>query len=169
MRVALRYKRHHIDLDVHPESGGYRVLIDGLEHRVVARRLDESTLLLMLDERCYRVALGRDGRDRWVAVRGEVYTFSPETGAPSAHQIGSVASPEVTAPMPGKILQVLVQPEDRVSTGDPLLILEAMKMETRLVAEAAGTVREVRVSPGDMVNGGQTLLVLDYDQAPASP
>jgi len=71
--------------------------------------------------------------------------------------------------MPGKILQVLVQPEDRVSTSDPLLILEAMKMETRLVAEAAGTVREVRVSPGDMVNGGQTLLVLDYDQAPASP
>jgi biotin carboxyl carrier protein len=162
MRVALRYKSQHLTLDVHAEPTGHRVRIDGQEHRVAVRRLDDSTLFLMLDGRAYRAAIARNGRDRWVAVQGEVYTFSPETGAPSAHQIGSVASPEVTAPMPGKILHVLVAPGDRVSAGDALLILEAMKMETRLLAESTGTVRTVRVAAGDMVDGGQTLVVLDY-------
>jgi len=65
--------------------------------------------------------------------------------------------------MPGKVLEVLVQPGDRVEIGDGLLILEAMKMENRLIAEAAATVAEVKVAAGDMVEGGRVLVVLTYD------
>ena len=56
-----------------------------------------------------------------------------------------------------------MQPGDHVAAGDTLLILEAMKMETRLTAEAAASVAEVRVAAGDMVDGGQVLVVLTYD------
>ena len=163
MRISLRHKHDHLAVDVYPERGGYRVVVDEQEHRVEMRYLDEATVLLLLDERCYRVAIARRGRERWVAVHGEVYGFAPESSAPATHQIGTVASPHISAPMPGKVLQVFVQPADRVSAGDPLLILEAMKMETRLLAEAAATVQEVRVGAGDMVDGGQVLLILAYD------
>jgi biotin carboxyl carrier protein len=67
--------------------------------------------------------------------------------------------------MPGKVLQVFVRPGDVIASGDPLLILEAMKMENRLTADAAATVQEVRVAPGAMVDGGQVLVVLDYQAA----
>jgi len=70
--------------------------------------------------------------------------------------------PEVTAPMPGRVLEVLVQPGAHVAAGDGLVIMEAMKMENGLVAEAAGTVGEVQVAVGDMVDAGQVLIVLSY-------
>ncbi|MBI4518665.1 MAG: acetyl-CoA carboxylase biotin carboxyl carrier protein subunit [Deltaproteobacteria bacterium] len=88
----------------------------------------------------------------------------PERSAARDHTAATLAAPQVLAPMPGKVLEVLVQPGDHVEQGDGLLILEAMKMENRLVAEAPGTVVEVRTVAGSMVEGGQVLLVLAYDE-----
>jgi biotin carboxyl carrier protein len=62
------------------------------------------------------------------------------------------------APMPGKVLQVLVAIGDAVAPGQPLVVLEAMKMETTLRAEIAGTVAAVGASPGDMVEAGAALV-----------
>jgi 3-methylcrotonyl-CoA carboxylase alpha subunit len=162
MRIALRHRQQHVVVDVHSDAGAYRVGLDGAEHVVEAHYLDDATLLVVVDGRQYRVDLVRNGRDRLVAVDGEVYQFVSESGA-SAHRVATVASPEITAPMPGRVLEVLVQPGQHIVAGDGLLILEAMKMENRLVAEATGTVSELRASAGDMVDAGQVLVVLSYD------
>ncbi|HEX7406491.1 MAG TPA: acetyl-CoA carboxylase biotin carboxyl carrier protein subunit [Candidatus Binatia bacterium] len=162
MRISLRHKQHHVAVDVQSDGGAYRVGLDGAEHVVEAHYLDDATLFVVVDGRQYRVDLVRNGRDRLVAVDGEVYQFVSESGA-SAHRVATVASPEITAPMPGRVLEALVQPGQHIVAGDGLLILEAMKMENRLVAEATGTVSELRVSAGDMVEAGQVLVVLSYD------
>ena len=60
--------------------------------------------------------------------------------------------------MPGKILNVLVQPGDTTAIGQPLAILEAMKMELTVTADVDGTVAAVHVACGDMVEGAQLLL-----------
>lgn len=164
MRIPLRHKQSHLVVDVQPEGGAYRVVVDGTHHLVQAQQLDDSSMVLVVDGRRYRVTIARNGREHMVAVAGEVYTLLAEGGGASA-DVAAVASPEITAPMPGKVLQVLVQSGDRVEAGDGLLLLEAMKMETRLTAEAAGTVAEVRVAAGEMVVGGQVLLVLSYGDA----
>jgi biotin carboxyl carrier protein len=162
MRIALRHRQQHVVVDVHSDGGAYRVGLDGAEHVVEAHYLGDATLVVVVDGRQYRVDLVRNGRERLVAVDGEVYQFVSESGA-SVHRVATVASPEITAPMPGRVLEVLVQPGQHVVAGDGLLILEAMKMENRLVAEATGTVSELRVAAGDMVDAGQVLVVLSYD------
>ena len=68
---------------------------------------------------------------------------------------------EITAPMGGKILDVKVAVGDAVSEGDEVVILEAMKMELPVVAEAAGTVKEVKCSKGDAVEADAVLVVLE--------
>jgi len=166
MRIPLRHKQSHLVVDVHSEGNTYRVNVDGEEHVVEVHILDDTNAVLVVDGQCQRVAIARDGKQRQVAVAGEVYTFSAESGA-AMENVASVASPEISAPMPGKVLQVLVRPGDLVEPGDALLLLEAMKMESRLTAEAGGTVAEVRVGDGDMVVGGQVLIVLTYDDAPS--
>ena len=69
------------------------------------------------------------------------------------------------APMPGRVLDVLVTAEDAVRRGDLLVVLEAMKMEHQIVAPANGTVTEVRVVVGQQVDAGDILVVLDEGNA----
>jgi pyruvate carboxylase subunit B len=77
----------------------------------------------------------------------------------------SVAKPAgpapLRAPMPGLIVQLRVQPGDRVSAGDGLVVMEAMKMENELRAPAGGTVRAVHVSVGAAVEKGALLVELE--------
>ena len=69
----------------------------------------------------------------------------------------------VVSPLPGAILKVMVKEGDPVKPDTVVCVLEAMKMETRVVADQAGTVAELLVNPGDKVNGGQLLVRIDPD------
>ena len=60
--------------------------------------------------------------------------------------------------MPGKIVKVFVKPGDEVKEGDPLLIMEAMKMENEMRASGAAVVKDVLVKAGDNVESGATLV-----------
>jgi len=81
----------------------------------------------------------------------------PRSG-PVAGQAG-----EVTSPLPGNILKVLVKEGDPVQADTVVCILEAMKMETQVQANQAGAVAEVLVRQGDKVEGGQTLVRIEQD------
>jgi acetyl/propionyl-CoA carboxylase alpha subunit len=69
------------------------------------------------------------------------------------------------APMPGKIVRLLVAEGDRVDVGTSLVVLEAMKMEQTLEASGAGTVTSVHVLEGDLVSAQDTLVEIAYDEA----
>ena len=68
---------------------------------------------------------------------------------------------EVTVGMQGTIIKVLVEVGDEVSAGDPVAVLEAMKMENNVAAGRSGTVSEIRVQVGDSVGGGDTIAVIE--------
>lgn len=65
---------------------------------------------------------------------------------------------KVISPLPGTVLEILVKEGDVVKTGDKLLVLEAMKMENSIIAEAAGTIRSIKVQPKSNVLQGDLLL-----------
>ena len=81
---------------------------------------------------------------------------APAPAAPAAPAEGS----QVTAPMPGKILNVKVNVGDSVKEGDLVLLLEAMKMENEVFASATGKVVQIPVKSGDSVNTGDVLMVI---------
>jgi len=68
---------------------------------------------------------------------------------------------EVLAPMPGNIMEVLVNVGDEVKEDDELLILEAMKMENPICAPADGTIKEIKVKEKDVVDTDQLLVVME--------
>ena len=67
---------------------------------------------------------------------------------------------EVTPPMPGKVLELYVHEGDRVSRGQPLLVLEAMKMRNEIVSPSAGRVSRLRVKPGDFVPARRPMMLI---------
>jgi biotin carboxyl carrier protein len=81
--------------------------------------------------------------------------------APGPTDPTAEGSSQVTAPMPGTILDIAVQPGDRVQHGQVLCALEAMKMKSPIRALRAGTVRQMQVHEGQTVDHGDLLFVVD--------
>ena len=77
------------------------------------------------------------------------------------HGGGAAGSNKVTVPMQGTIVKVLVAVGDAVEVGQPVCVLEAMKMENNINAEMAGKVAEVKVKPGDTVGAGDVVVVIE--------
>ena len=89
---------------------------------------------------------------------------------PEAQDLGTKAGParpkpskpgDVASPMPGRVIKVLVSKGDTVKLGDPVLIIEAMKMESRVPAPIAGTVVALYVKEGDDAKTDETLVQLE--------
>lgn len=72
-----------------------------------------------------------------------------------------MAQETVQSPMPGIIKSVEIVVGDQVNEGDTLCILEAMKMETPIVAPVGGRISDVSISPGQSVKGGDKLFVIE--------
>ena len=111
-------------------------------------------------------------RETSVEVNGKLFAVSmwvPDS-APSgeirrrskkANSAQGSGSGQVTVPMQGTIVKVLVSVGDTVQAGDPVCVLEAMKMENNVLAEKSGEIVEVRVSPGDSVGSGDIVVVIE--------
>jgi 3-methylcrotonyl-CoA carboxylase alpha subunit len=167
--TVLRSGERTFDVGLAAEGAGFVATLDGATLRVTRVRpgprvaasggatVDE--LGLEIDGRPCRALVARL-RDRvLVTIDGLLYAF--ETGdAALAARHGGTGSGLVAAPMPGKVIAVLVAEGDAVEVGQPLVLVEAMKMETTLAAEIAGTVQKVAVAPGQLVECGQILVEL---------
>lgn len=95
-------------------------------------------------------------------VAAPVAPAAPATPAPAAPAAsGNAGSIIVSAPMPGKILNVKANVGASVKKGDVVLILEAMKMENEVVAPEDGTIASINVAAGDSVEAGDTLATLN--------
>ncbi|MDP8956533.1 MAG: biotin/lipoyl-binding protein [Actinomycetota bacterium] len=90
-------------------------------------------------------------------------TRTSERGANQPARPGRAVGGAVVAPMHGTILKLLVAEGDRVEQGDPVAVLEAMKMETQLAAVTRGVVREIRLQPGATVEAGDAVAVIAPD------
>jgi biotin carboxyl carrier protein len=82
-------------------------------------------------------------------------------GAEASGAPGMSGASRLTAPMPGKVVRVLVAPGDEVEARQTLVVVEAMKMENELTAPRAGTVTEVPVAEGMSIEAGRLLVAID--------
>ena len=135
----------------------YEVSVDGKELDVEIVRDDGHRALVKVDGQEYEVGA------RNVSVGATPAAITAPSAAPRRAPATprAAAGLQVLAPMPGAVLQVFASAGQRVSSGEALIRLEAMKMENDIQSETEGTVKEILVAPGDEVREGQLLLVLE--------
>jgi propionyl-CoA carboxylase alpha chain len=139
---------------ISPESG----CVDGVEvasrvHGVADERID-----LEVDGVLGRYTVYSYGTEHYVNGRG--WQTRLDDAPRFAETTDTAAATGPTAPLPGTVVAVLVEPGDRVRGGQPLVILDAMKIEHAVAASADGTVSEVRVKAGQRVDAHDVLIVL---------
>ena len=105
-----------------------------------------------------------------ITVNGNVYEVTVEEGTGSAAAAAPKAAPKaaagagavkVAASVPGKVLKIAASVGQAVKAGDPVIILEAMKMEIPVVAPKDGTVASINVAVGDAIEAGALLATLN--------
>ena len=139
-----------------PGDGNYELII-GEEH-VVAKLLDDGSAVIDGVRRAADVAHSGDRLCVFHETGRCVFSlFDPAEAA--AEETDSTG--DLTAPMPGKVTHVHVKAGATVKRGQPLLVLEAMKMEHTIAAPADGTVTELRCQAGDQVDDGVALVIFE--------
>jgi biotin carboxyl carrier protein len=153
-------------VEVTGERGRYRVTLGGEVWDVDARLTVQGIYSLLIAGVSYTADVtDRDG-SCVVDVGDETYVIRVEEQAryiirTRAGAAGGRGHQTLVSPLPGKVTHVAVSAGDAVNAGDPLLVIEAMKMENELRASAPGIVAEVRVQSGQTVNAGDVLIVID--------
>jgi biotin carboxyl carrier protein len=176
MQFAVEIDGRRRDVDVHRIGAQYAVAVDGREYSVDAVRVDRHTLSLLVQEvrkkaadpvttASREVTLAADAASNELVV--QVGTARLAVGlngrrrGRAPHNHSAEGGPQrVVAPMPGKIVRVLVSKGDTVKPRQPLVVIEAMKMENELRASGDGAVAELYVREGQSVDAGALLAVV---------
>jgi biotin carboxyl carrier protein len=159
--VEYRYQVGDETKSVQVERDGehYVVTVGDQPYRVAVQRSMPETLSFTIDGQHYRAAIAADGPRRYVAFDAKVFAFT-KAEATEQRKAKTTEAGNLTATMPGQVVKVLVSEGDSVKRGQPLIIVEAMKMEMRVAAPADGQVVKLLVSTGQIVERGQRLLEL---------
>ena len=141
--------------------------INGKEYKVNVKEFGAETAKMTVNGNDYDIVLKDLGIPKPVDVRPAAPVASreqsvrPAESAPLRKPKDVVSSGDITAPLPGLIIDLLVKVGDEVKPGQDVLIMEAMKMENEVQAPREGVVREIRVKRGDSVYEGDVLIVLE--------
>ena len=168
--VELNGRTRSISIERADGPDRFRVTVDGHPTLVDAQRTGQFGLSLLFPEDTHggvRVSLAPGsapgellaylgGRIMPVVVNGR------RTGRPGADTgAGAHGEQKVVAPMPGRVVRVLVAPGDAVEARQPVMVVDAMKMENELRSPKAGQVKEVTVAAGASVEAGRVLVVIE--------
>lgn len=162
-RVTIDGRERDVDVTIAP-SGSISVTLDGAKLDADVRPVPGG-VSVRFGSRVHDVMVaGAGGEEVQLAAgaaRAVATVLSERARAARARSGGGSAAKELRAPMPGRVVRVLCAAGDEVKAGQPLVVVEAMKMENELHAPVGGTVRAVLVAEGVAVEAGALLLELD--------
>ena len=150
-------------VEVRGKDGGYRVLLDGTPLEVDLRETSGHFVSLLIGGKSYEAGLEKRAGGYNVVLADDVVSVDLAEGTKGAPPPPRKATgpSRIAAPMPGKLVRVLVAPGQDVAAGDGLVVVEAMKMENELRAPRAGRVLQVPVREGQAVEAGALLVVVE--------
>lgn len=154
-------KKRRVELPSAVADGPMECVVDGRSLVVDARMLQAGVMSLVVEGRQYRCVLDGDGV--WIGGR----RFGFEVNDPRSIQgrrgagAGTAGPRAVKAPMPGRVVRVLVAVGEQVAEQQGVVVIEAMKMQNELKSPKAGTVIRVAVAVGDAVGAGEVMVMVE--------
>ena len=148
------------------DTGRFRIVLNGQAHDVEASPIDLGlSIVFLADGRSLDAAATPGSGGDWLVQLPHLDVSAVVDGRRHVRgRQGAAGGPgqqRVTAPMPGRVLRVLVKPGDQVAHRQGLVVVEAMKMENELTAPKAGIVTEVAITEGISVEAGRLLVVIE--------
>jgi len=151
-------------------DGKFRLVLDGTLHDLDAIRVGVYGLSILLDGEAgvsqeVQISPATTGGELLITLAGRTVAATVNgrrTGRSGGDLAGGAHGEQpVLAPMPGRVVRVLVSAGDDVAARQGVVVIEAMKMENELRSPKAGRIKEINVTPGTSVEAGRVLLVVE--------
>ena len=160
--IAIDGKNYRLDLN--RADGGWSCRLDGREVEVDAVLARPDVLSLRIGNQAYEVKCERVAGDLhlWVgSARFAVEVRDPRSFRGRVRAVDDHGPKKLIAPMPGKIVRVLVHEGSEVEAGAGVLVVEAMKMQNEIKSPKKGTIQKILVGVGAAVNAGDVLAIVE--------
>jgi biotin carboxyl carrier protein len=165
--IDINGRSRTVAVDRQGETTRFRVTVDGQTMLVDAVQVESDTLSLIFPEHgfaSHEVGFSDGPVPGELTVHLHAGTLVAAVNGRRSRRAAMVAGSgdhRIVAPMPGKVLRVLAAPGDQVSARQPLVVVEAMKMENELSSPRPGRVKDVTVRAGESVEPGRLLVVVE--------
>jgi biotin carboxyl carrier protein len=152
-------------VDLERDTDHWKISLDGQPVNADAVQIDAHTLSLLLEGQSYDVRI-TPSTDGALKLHTGLQEFTAEVVDPRAWRgrmhgaLEAEGRQQVVAPMPGKVVRILVQAGDRVEAGQGLFVVEAMKMQNEIRSPKGGAIERLYVKEGQPVNAGEVLCVV---------
>jgi biotin carboxyl carrier protein len=157
-------KKHVVELE--RTENGYRIALDGQAIDANATIVSPSAVSVLMGGQAFEVHVTPQP-DEKLKLQSGPHEFTAEIQDPRAWQgrrhgaLEAEGRQQVTAPMPGKVIRLLVNAGDEVEAGQGLVVVEAMKMQNEIRSPKRGKVERLQVKEGQNVNAGDVLAWVD--------
>jgi biotin carboxyl carrier protein len=152
-------------VELEGEADRWRILLDGQPVDADVVEIASHTLSLLLDGQSYEVHIA-PSPDGMLKLQTGLEEFTAEVTDPRAWRgrrhgaLEAEGRQQIVAPMPGKVVRVLVEAGDKVEAGQGLVVVEAMKMQNEIRSPKGGVVERLHVKEGQPVNAGEVLCIV---------
>jgi biotin carboxyl carrier protein len=160
--VTIDGKNYRLELNRDGDRWSCRV--DGRAFEVDAVLVRPDVLSLRIGDLVHEVKYERVANETYLWVGSERFAAEvrdPRSLRGRARAVDDQGPKKLTAPMPGKVVRVLVNPGDEVEAGAGVLVVEAMKMQNEIKSPKKGTIQKVLVNAGAAVNAGDVLAIVE--------
>jgi geranyl-CoA carboxylase alpha subunit len=164
-RIATDHGVHDLEV-VRERDGGYVASLDGGEHRFEIDELSCDTIRFRVNGLMESARFLRDGDRLYILRRGITLSVRDLTRSAPAAAAATGSDGKVRAAMNGRVVAVLVKQGERVAAGQPVMTLEAMKMEHVHTAPIAGTISAIDVAEGEQVTTGKIVVEIEASAQP---
>lgn len=167
--IAVNGRPWKVAIEPTEHTGQFSVVVKGKKRVIDASWIDADTLSLIDGSAAREVRIHRRDGSIGVAIDGRVFeaiVALERRQGPRTTGAGRDVSPAdgrcvIKSPMPGRIVRVLVGVGDRVTARQPVVIVEAMKMENELRSPGDGVVKEINIQEGAAIDAGAILVVIE--------
>lgn len=165
MKIELEIDGQMIEGEFTLAEGAVRLSFGGATREAQVSEPEPGMFTVIINDRVYRCALEESpGGAVEVVVNGKRIPVAARDKKHMRGQAGAAAASgqvKLSAPMPGKVVRVLLNAGDEVAARQGVLVVEAMKMQNEVQSPKAGRVAEIKVSEGQTVNAGDVLAVIE--------
>ena len=165
MKIELEIDGQMIEGEFTLADGAARLSFGGATREAQVSEPEPGMFTVIINDRVYRCALEESPAGAVeVVVNGERIPVAARDKKHLRGQAGAAAASgqvELSSPMPGKVVRVLLSAGDEVAARQGVLVVEAMKMQNEVQSPKAGKIAEIKVSEGQTVNAGEVLVVIE--------